>query len=265
MRLLMQDSVCFQIRPRPSPLDSMIQSWVKHLQHVDIPFRPWEYTGYVNSRTLTELVDDAAALGKTCGVMIDKDLTISQTYLNNLHAIFEKNYNGDQCWTDYHEHIHMIEGKTNPTLIHLRLEMNYRQLGGVLKKPFEMSWFEFSQTNLEPGDVYLAWDELGKKAHRYWLDQEPDDITRLCELVKPWLEIRPKIHISLETAQLVQTQDRDFLEWWAQRGTEWKKYHARPDWCLDHWDSVIVIGKLHQWQELKEQLDQKNWPRRIIL
>lgn len=255
----------FDISPTPEYLKPLMVSWFKHLQHVDIPFSPWQYTGYVADRSTEQFIQDIETVAKACDIDIDRHKIRTQTYLNDLHSLYEQHYDGQQHWTDFHEYVHILEGKIRHQPQQERLEINYWELGGLLKKPFDRQWLQHARHHLDPGDVYLAWDELGKKAYKYWVDQEPNDIDRLCELVRPWIEIRPKIHIALSAADLRPDPDPDFQSWWSCYESEWQRYNSVPDWSLEDWDSVLVIGQMEQWQQLRDQLDQKNWPRRMWL
>lgn len=248
-----------------TPVTELVRWWFHHLRHVDIPFRPWEYSGHFAKTSFDELVDDFMIYAGIVSVKVDKKRVLEQQYLNHLHQIYEKNYDGNQSWTDYHEHLHAVESKLHDQFPEHKLEINYRQLSGPLNRPFRMEWLMHGQTNIKSGDVYLAWDELGKKPYTYWHDHEPDDIQRICELAKPWITIRPKIHVCLRDTDLDPGIDLQFQEWWANFEKEWCQHYTIPRWSSRDSNSVLVIGKIQNYQNLESLLDQKIWPKRITL
>lgn len=265
MQIIFKDDSTVAVELLPSPVYDLVQRWFHHLKHVDLPFRPWEYVGYVEQRTVSELIDDLISYGRLVSVEVDPTRALEQNYLNELHRMYERCYDGTQTWTDYHEHIHLLENKLRGKLRTRCLEMNYRHLSGPLNRPFQFEWLAYGQTKLRAGDVYLAWDELGKAPYTYWRDSEPDDLHRLCELAKPWVTIRPKIHVCLEDTDLDPGENPDFQKWWASFEKEWCRHYGIPSWSRRDSNTVLVIGKVQNHRALERLLDKKIWPERITL
>lgn len=265
MQIILTNGSSIDIELLSTPLSDLIEKWFRHLKNVDIPFRPWEYTGYVENRSIDDLIEDLVAYSIPVSVGIDRSRMCDQEYLNELHQIYENNYDGNQSWTDYHEHIHLIETKLRGKFPEHKLEINYRHLAGPLNRSFQQEWLSHGQTSLQAGDVYLAWDELGKTPYNYWHDNEPDEIQRLCQLAKPWLTIRPKIHVCLRDMDRDLGENISFENWWKSFEKEWCQHYGISSWSNRDSKTVIVIGKIQNHQNLEHLLDQKIWPRRIIL
>jgi len=263
MQLILQNNLKFDIDLIESPVDQLLLKWFHHLRHVDLPFRPWEYTGYNKARTKSDVIKSLITYAGILQINVDIDRVSNQNYLNELHSIFEHNYDGNQCWLDYHEHIHLLEsyGKSQEHV----LELNYRHLCGPLNRPFQMEWLDHGTTILQAGDVYLAWGELGKIPRRYWQDKEPSDLSRLCQLAKPWLTIRPNIHICLKNIDRCADEDQSFQDWWKNYERDWCAHWGISKWSQEDARKVLVIGRLADWKNLEKNLDQKVWPVRIIV
>jgi len=219
-----------------NPVAEIYKKIYKHLQHVDIPFKPWDNPFYV--RDAQSLIDTAQAVTVT----VDSTQLSSQLYLNQLHQIYEKSYDGNPVWLDFHEQIHLAETQY---LDFNRLLINYREKSGPLMKPFDNAWTNHMITKIESGGVYVTWAELGKIPYQYWGDQEPDNIDRICELCKPWLTLRPQINVALEDHDLMSNIDsRSFLNWWDQYQQRWCSHWNLNSWPLQNMFGVIPIGKM---------------------
>jgi hypothetical protein len=219
-----------------NPVAEIYKKIYKHLQHIDIPFRPWDNPFYVHN---TQTLIDA---GRAVNVTVDQTQLSSQLYLNQLHQIYETSYNGDPAWLDFHEQIHLIEdGRTN----FKKLSIDYRELAGPLSCAFDQNWTKYQVTKVEPGDVFVRWAELGKQPPNYWTNREPDNFDRLCELAKPWLKLRPKIEIALETRDFLQKSNSiEFLDWWKQYQEPWCQHWGIDSWSIENMAGAIPLGKI---------------------
>lgn len=208
-------------------------------------------------------------LASNVGIMVETDRLTDQKYLNWLHKFYEKAYDGRQEWTDFHELIHVIEfakdGPPSARKIRPRLEINYRHKAGLLKKPFRFSWLENGISNVAKGTVYLAWDELGKTPYTYFLDQEPDDTTRFLELAKPWIWLRPKIHIALDNHDVRPIAALHWNEWYEKKQPLLCDKYQIPHWSLQDMTKVLPIGTLQEIDRLDACIIQGHSPKRIII
>jgi len=241
-----------------NPVAETYKKIYKHLQHVDIPFRPWDNPFYVhNARTL---IDTA----RVVNVTVDPTQLSDQLYLNQLHQIYETSYNGNPAWLDFHEQIHLTEdGRTS----FKKLSIDYRELAGPLSCVFDQNWTKYQVTKVEPGDVFVEWAELGKHPLRYWADREPNNLDRLCELAKPWLTLRPKIVIALETQDFLQnSKSMEFLDWWKQYQEPWCRHWGIDSWSIENIVGSIPLGKIKV--DLIDQLTQlltQHRPVRVMI
>lgn len=248
-----------------SPLSGTIRQIYKHLQHVELPFRDWDNPFYLDVSP-SVMARRLEKFGQDVGVPIDQRLCENndQSYLNHLHKTYEKNYNGDPKWLDFHEHIHMCEEHSShrPKV----LELDFREKAGMLEKKFDLNWLEDASTSVNQGDVFCAWSELGKTPYWYWKNQEPNDIVRMCELAKPWLKLRPKITIALEDFDLMADKDSlRFNDWWKHYQQEWCQHWGLKSWTLQNMCSVSVIGRVDDVDFLKSLLTDRVSPIGVVL
>jgi hypothetical protein len=248
MRIIFDNKQELEIILRDTPVTPVIKKIYKHLGHVPLPFRPWDNPAYVSSLGLEDVIKQLVLFGEKLGVSVDtiKCQQRDQTYFNQIHEIYERNYDGNPAWLDYHDHIHLCERVSHSNKQPNSVLLYHRELAGPLIKPFDMSWLNYSTTEIKPGDVFVSWAELGKTPYQYWKDKELDNLERLCKLSKPWINFFPNIIATIEPQSLLANKpDRlDFENWWVERNKFWCQH-----WNLDSWDfvdmySALVIGNL---------------------
>lgn len=245
-----------------SPLMPIYQRILSHLRHVDIPFRRWD-----SIHRDHDSVDHLIEYGAKVGIDIDqiRCRALDQDYLNFLHQIYEKNYDGDPKWLDFHEHIHLCE-KSLSIHVHQRLHIDWREKAGILEKTFDPDWLATATTQIKAGDVFVEWAELGKTPFMYWNNKEPNDIVRIKELCKPWLKLRPKIIVALEDHDYYKTS-KEFDQWWQCYHDEWCQHWNISKWDVKDMFSKLVFGHMStsQLDKLKTLLLSEQTPRRILL
>ena len=241
MYLTWQDNSLTTIDLEQGPLKEHYLRAYKHLQHLPLTFYPWDnpYFRHVDNRVLT--LEHLAKSAQCLNIHINTDACLAQdqTELNRLHKIYEQHFDGTRPWLEFHELVHVCEQKTQwaPNFF---VNLGHREQAGMFEIPFKQEWTALCSTKLKAGDVFVFWSELGKTAYDYYHDGEPDDIQRVCELVKPWLVVRPKIQIALVDHDALENLDCSGFETW------WKQYHN--DWCkhwgISQWGIEQVFGKL---------------------
>jgi hypothetical protein len=218
----------------------------KHLQHVPLNFKKWDNPFYLDHVTLDELINNLKILGTQVAVDVDTDKCFAsqQSYYNQLHKIYEIGYNGNPEWLDFHEHIHLCEQyyrNLNPRSI----SIDYRERAGPLTKIFNNAYLSNMITEIVPGTVYVEWAELGKPPYYYWLDKEPDDLDRLCQLAKPWLTFKPRLRVATQHINLLEHVDLNFHNWWEQYESNWCKHWHIAKWPIEFMKGVIQVGKIN--------------------
>ncbi|HAC15954.1 MAG TPA: hypothetical protein DCE78_08430 [Bacteroidetes bacterium] len=265
MKLYLKDFSQFDISLFPSELSSIILSMFKHLQHVDIPFRDWDNPYYLSSLSYDFLVDRLVEFGSRLKISVDKNLCLQsdQQYFNFLHKIYEKNYNGDPKWLDYHEHIHACENFGGNRKI---LYLDYREKSGLLERHIDTNWLDNTKVEVPTGDVFLRWAELGKTPYHYWDNNEPEDISRLCELVKPWSKLKPKLGIALEPINFLDDKKIEpFNRWWKNYHDQWCQHWNIESWPIEKIFGVAVIGKLSEIDQLVFKIKDQINPTKLCL
>jgi hypothetical protein len=105
------------------------------------------------------------------------------------------------------------------------LKIDYNEKSGLLEKPFDRQWLKDAKSKITAGDVFICWQELGKTPYTYWSDNEPNDIVRMQQVIKPWVKLKPNIFVALEDIDLEEKSKlTEFGFWWAQYSKELCQY-----------------------------------------
>jgi len=260
--LYFEDNTKLGITLLESPIESYVRRCFKHLQYIDIDFKDWD-NPYCKINPEKLLVKYA----KKLDISIDEPENIknNQDTLNFLHEIYEKNYDGNPIWLEFHEQIHQCESK-NSDLLSLKLE--WREKGGLLNSKIKKSTIdEYGTINPNRGDLFVSWAELGKLPFDYWIDGEPDNFNRLCELAKPWITLRPRFKVYFEDYNTLTDKIHykdDFDMWWKKFKNQWCDH-----WNLDEYDfetqhKVIKVGVVDDMNLLEKNLKKFNNPKKVI-
>jgi hypothetical protein len=266
MQILFSDKDTVDLTLASTPLAVVYQKIYKHLCHVPIPFNEWDNPYYVINTPHQELVNKLIFYANQVSVQIDQSACMSQDqqYFNTIHEIYEKNYNGDPAWLNFHEHIHLCEKNNNVERYNF-LHIDYREKSGMLERPFDFDWLRYSTTKIKAGDVFVRWAELGKTPYTYWKNGEPNDSTRMCELIKPWLVLKPKMCIALEDIDTLKNiESHEFESWWKQYSEIWCRHWNIPAWTLIDIFSAVIFGKVEDFEKIKEKLKNSITPTKIL-
>ena len=266
MQIVFSNNETVDLLLNQTPLASVYQKIYKHLGHVPVPYRAWDSPFYGSNITHQALVEKLILYASKVHVQIDQErcLVQDQNYFNAIHKIYEKNYNGDPAWLDFHEHIHLCEKEYEQRLKILHID--YREKSGVLEKPFDSNWLENATTKIKAGDVFVRWAELGKTPYSYWNNNEPNDMTRMRELIKPWLKLRPKILVALEDIDTLKNiKVVEFESWWAHHSEALCQYWKVPSWTTNNIFSVSVFGQVPNFKSIIAHLKNNQTPIKISL
>ena len=266
MKLLLSNNKNINLNIDDSPLGVTYQKIYKNLSHVNIPFRTWDNPYYFDKISYKELVYNLVAYGKKVSVEINVDLCLQQNqeYFNSIHKIYEKNYDGTPAWLDFHEHIHLCEQYLKKKFKFLHID--YREKSGLLEKKFNMDWMITSTNTVKKGDIFVDWAELGKIPYTYWKNNEPNDLSRLCELSKPWLTLRPKILIALEDHNFIANKEiQEFNTWWETFRKEWCRHWKIDNWTIENMFAVNVFGNVLDIDNLVNCLKNDALPTKVMV
>lgn len=255
----------FEIVLDQNPVTESIVGIFRHLQHVPIPFRDWDNPFSLAKISHRDLVKRVIFFAEKLQITVDEErcLVQDQSYLNHLHGIYERSYNGDPRWLDFHEHIHLCE-KQKIDHDTRRLSINYREKAGPLERKFEHSFRSFFKTKVSPGEVYVSWAELGKIPYQYWQDNESSDIDRICQLAKPWLIFRPKLTISFSEIDFLSDKKvLEFGQWWEQYHDRWCAHWNIDRWTIQDMFGISSVGNIQNLSTLRQCLENGNNPRWI--
>jgi|TARA_R110000782_G_scaffold161238_1_gene253233 hypothetical protein len=266
MELLFNDKSSILIKTRDCLAWSEVHKIYRHLQHIDIPFKAWDYPSYTSQHSFKSLVDKLAHFGKLLDIDIDisRCLRLDQTYYNLIHKIYEDNYNGNPTWLDFHEHIHICEQK-NPKISSI-YRQDWREQAGPLIKKINKDLYTDLTTKINAGDVFTQWAELGKPPCQYWKDNEPNNIKRICELAKPWDNFNPVLCVAMQDIDLLDNiDDNGFNEWWKLYENDWCRHWGIKKWSIEDMHGVLVYGTVDNIALLNYNLMNNISPVRISL
>jgi hypothetical protein len=255
-----------------NPAANYLWESLKHLQNLPLQIEQFEKENpfnevYTDSKVAFKRLIETAS---NIGVDIQIEQEISQNYLNQLHKIYEENYDGkNQQWLVFHEMIHVNEMHISNRLlpgaftVH-SLGFDWREKAGIFNKPYDRNFNKFAVTELPKGSVYLKWQELGKKPYRYWYDGEPNDTVRVCELAKPWIEIRPAFHVTTRDIKFDSGIDLDsFNQWFEVHRNAWCQHWNLTDWTPEEMYTVLPVGHIYSIDQLIERFQNKQYPTKV--
>lgn len=264
LKIIFKNNQVLKIQLYDNPLSNYLYSAVKHLQHVPLNF--FDDDIFFND----EVLDLALAKKKLqkyasyLDIEVDLNKVSDQYYLNSLHEIYEKNFNGSALWLKFHEHIHIVE-KINYNLVaEPIISINYRTLAGKLEKPFLREYYIHAVSKIKKNQCFMRWQELAKSPYSYYLNKEPNNINRLCELSKPWITLRPSFHIACDDLNLLKGVNiESFDNWFAYFKDEWCKHWDILDWNSLEMFKVIPIGEFEDTDILVNNIKNNNFPIKI--
>lgn len=264
LKICLADNHTLKLMLYKNPIAEYIYHCAKHLKHVPLNF----YEQDIFFDSLHGNFDTAATklieYGNYVCVEVDKTKLIYQSYLNHLHEIYEKKFDGSPNWLKYHEVIHIIEkflsnGKAEPII-----SVNYRHLAGQLEKPFLREYYKHASLKIKKNQCFVRWQELGKPPYFYYKNKEPDNIIRLCELAKPWITLRPSFHIACDDIDLTTGIDLEpFDAWFEVYKNDWCKHWNIEDWDSTEMFKIIPIGFIEDSDQLINHMKKNNFPIKI--
>jgi hypothetical protein len=252
-----------------NPVAKIYSGMLEHLRHVPVPVNLADNPYRCDRESI---INELVFTGTVLGIDIDPSRLTDQEYLNTIHKIYEKGYDGSPTWLKLHECIHVIErsNKNNNTNLRHFATIDYRELSGKLEKNFRSDYTQCMTTRLETGKFYGCWAELGKNPYDYWKDNEPNDLARFCELSKPWIKIKWKIMIPLieDTSEMLLPSEDKFLEfekWFDQYKNGWLNHWGIEKWSKDEIFGFIPLGEFDDYKKFLELLRSGDIVERIAL
>jgi len=264
MKLLFNNNESINLFLNDSLVAERFKKIYKHLQHVPLDFKSWDNIHYKINTSFEKHVENLIIFGKKLSIDVEKDRCLNQEYLNYLHKIYEKNYDGKPEWLEFHEHIHICENHDRE--IKKFIVIDYREKAGLLTKKIEKDMLNDLQVKVKKGQLFTRWSELGKNPFSYFEDKEPNDIERICELVKPWLILRPKIFIALEDCDFTPQKNlQEFKLWWSIYSSDWCKHYDLMKYDIADIFGVSIIGYTDNSEKIDNLLKQNILPNKVSL
>lgn len=244
-----------------SPVTDYFKKCYKHLQHVPFNFRERYLPYYDKSNSAEKLCNFA----KKLNIDVDKQKLKDQQYLNWLHQIYETNYFSGLDWLQYHDLIHDCEDVNNSIGGTNAYRIDWEENAGPLFTKFDHKWKNSFVHNVQTGQVYTVWAELGKKPYDYWKDNEPDNFERLCQLSKPIVTLEPKLIFAVQPKELLKQPELEFDSWWNRYHDGWCNHWNISSWSYSDMYGTIVYGQIREIDKLQHLANNNHCPVKIVL
>lgn len=244
---------------------SILYKKFKHLKNLPLNFQDQDVFFRFKSLSLTQNIDLLKKRARQVSVILDIDKLGKIEYINQLHEEYEKNFDGNPAWLGFHETLHAIENLLLAVPVHPVITFDYRTLAGSLETNFDREYHNFSTYRVYRGECYVKMQELGKHPYMYFASNEPNSIDRLCKLAKPWLKLRPTIHVACADIDFLDGIDLNkFDQWFEPYKTAWCQH-----WNLNQWHSreqyqVIAIGRIDNLDKLVDRMQVNDDPIRVV-
>ena len=262
LKLVFTDDSDLIINLNNSITASKLANMSKHLQRIPVRFtnydNPFSYTLAIS---VQQLIENANFLNIT----IDPCQLENQVYLNSLHKIYEKQYDGDPRWLEFHEAIHMIEQVGSSAVPPMGI--SYGAAAGLLNVDYSYQELQTCQSTFAPGDCFVFFSELGKSPYSYWNDNEPNDYNRLVELSKPMIRLHFRMLIALTEINRLPSEKNqsEFDIWFAPYKKKWCDHWGIPNWTITQMVGGISVGTIDNVDLLAKKLKNNITPTRLLL
>lgn len=271
--LVWADGRCIDITLLDNPASQYYYGCIKHLQHVDLEFNSRKNSLHPDRCNLQQLSQQILDSAEKLNIKIETDQLTDQQYLNNLHKQYFDSTNGNGSdnvdWLRFHDLIHCIED-ANKIEGHESIWIDYEHRAGPLIKPFDRSWLQYSVTEIPVGLCYLESHELGKTVKKYIKDQEPFDLLTMCKLMKPWVDLKPVLNISVvaqnRLSKLHSFRDEyktQLEQWESYFQKDWTKFWNLQGWSLIDESAALPVGYIKNIETVLQCFREQDYPVRI--
>lgn len=256
-----------------NPVAEFYYKCIKHLRHVDLEFNARKNPLHPLRDNLDEVKEHLKASATKLGIELKTDKLSEQEYLNYLHTLYFASTNGvgsdSDDWLEFHDQIHLIEqvrdGKRQPSLW-----FDYEYRAGFLIKPFDRTWLNYSVTNFPAGTCYIQARELGKDIFKYIEDNEPFDIAVMSKLLKPWVDFKPVLDVSIQDQDRLTKLSHFYADyknqidnWFCNFKEPWTEHWKLSNWKITDEVSVLPIGQVDNLTMLIDCFKMQDYPTRI--
>lgn len=253
--------------------DNPVSQWywdcVKHLQHLDLRFNARKNPYHPLVQDTAALSDLLATKARELALLVVPEKFTEKSYLNHLHSVYVNHVTDsefDPNWLEFHDLLHALETSQSSNLRTKDIWIDFEEQAGPLIKKFDRALLKYSTVTREPGVCYIAHHELGKDPFTYYNDGEPSDIDTMCQLMKPWIDLKPVLNIETSCESLYQrfqAVEKDFVAWFRPYQRAWCDYYQLDGWTTDEIFSAIPIGRTQDVSMLVDAFSRQDYPLRI--
>lgn len=266
LELVWADQYTAVIEMEDNPVSRYVVRCVKHLQHLPLMF---------NYRDNPLIVKDLASINgiilhtaQQMGMHIREDQLGDQGYINQLHDVYMLSYSqtNDPRWMPFHDALHSIEDAKHQD--RKSIWVDYKDRAGPLIRVFDRSLLQYCSATVGVGDCGVGMHELGKTFWTYYQSQEPNNIERICAVVKPWQFLKPVLSVFYKSCN-EQTgpyhSNAGFRDWVDEVSTAWCKHWGIRDWSPAEISAFLIIGHLPEIAVVQQRFAVGDTPVRLRL
>jgi hypothetical protein len=229
-------------------------SWfkkIRHLQHV--PFDPFYSTGYLPKiNSVTELnsviTDYLTKISKETGLSLPISTTYTQHQCNQLHSLvveYQYQYNIEvrNLFHYVHRKIHdleeiLINQQKYPYLV----KAHWGEKDSLLHSSFPADPYQWYETKMTQGSLYLVWIEFGKTPHGYWKDQDLDSFEHFFQTCCPMKTFSAAFALCQQNIQCNDPFEPEFETWFDRYRPEWIRRYGH-DWLPEYSRSGVLLAE----------------------
>lgn len=229
------------------------ERWIKKIKHLSrVPHSVIETTGVSFGQNIKRIHREFCEFA---GIEYNKINYDEQQSLNILHELYVTNHDrlskvkNNNVLYEFHNAIHELEKQVGK-----RFYIGWGINEGPLVEQYNCNKY-YSKTLIK-NNLYLPWTELGKTPLDYYNNNEPNNVERFCNLVKPHITLRAKFMIALKDYDAPDLS-QEFQQWFAQFKTQWLEHYNIPDWrACDEYLGVLLAQSEDPTMDIEQVLKQ---------
>lgn len=256
-----------------NPASNYYYYCIKHLQYLDLEFNSRKNPLHQDRKNLPLLYEQIAQVAEKLNVGIEIPQLEDQKYLNELHNEYFNSTDGRGCndpvWLQFHDLIHLIED-ARQYYDYEAIWFDYENRAGRFVEPFDQSWLQYAVYKVPVGLCYLQALELGKTVKKYIRDQESFDLENMCKIMKPWIDLKPTMHLSvveqdreIGLKKFKEQYGKQFEHWQNNFQKDWMKFWKLEDWTILNESAALPIGYVKDIETVLQCFKNHDYPNRI--
>jgi hypothetical protein len=124
--------------------------------------------------------------------------------------------------------------------------LTYGEKSGPLDQAYTFDELTTIKSQVAPGECYIEFNELGKTPLQYFVNREPNNIQRFCELAKPFIRLNFKLTVALDPIDFMPDPAliEQYQTWLAPHYQTWCQHWNIPEWTVEQTVGVLPVGQI---------------------